>query len=130
MSENSTEVLIEVLLEEGDPAELEALTRQLQAEVAELHVDAIQPVSLGAAPEGSKALDMAAVGQMMVTLAPTVVPPLFELLKSWVERKPSTPVKIRIKVGNRTAQIEYDPTRTSAEDLEQLVKALNKSLKK
>jgi hypothetical protein len=58
-----------------------------------------------------------------------VVGPLFELLKSWVERKPSTPVKVRVKVGRRTAEIEYDPTRTSAKDLDALVKALNKSVK-
>jgi allophanate hydrolase subunit 1 len=52
------------------------------------------------------------------------------LLKSWVERKPSTPVKIRVKVGKRTAQIEYDPTRTSPKELEALIKALSKSVKK
>ncbi|MEO8358192.1 MAG: hypothetical protein ABI621_19985, partial [Chloroflexota bacterium] len=68
--------------------------------------------------------------QMAVTLAPTIVPPLFELLKSWVERKPSTPVKVRVKVGKRTAQIEYDPTHTSAKDLATLIKALNKSVEK
>lgn len=130
MSENSAELLIELLLEDGEPAELEDLRRQLQAEVEDLNVDSVRPVLLGAAPAGTKAVDMAAVGQMMVALAPTVVPPLFELLKSWVERKPSTPVKIRVKVGKRTAQVEYDPTRTSAKDLEQLIKALNRSLKK
>jgi hypothetical protein len=67
---------------------------------------------------------------MAVTLAPAVIPPLFDLLKSWVERKPSTPVKIRVKVGKRTAQIEYDPTKTSAKELEALIKSLSKSMKK
>ena len=67
--------------------------------------------------------------ELAVTLAPSVVAPLFELLKSWVERKPSTPVKVRVKVGRRTAEIEYDPTRTSAKDLEALIRTLNKSVK-
>ena len=130
MPENTTELLIELSLEGGDAAELDDLTRQLRAEVEELNVDSVEQVSAGAAPEGTKALDLAAIGQMAVTLAPTIVPPLFDLLKSWVERKPSTPVKVRVKVGKRTAQIEYDPTKTSAKDLEALIKALNKSIKK
>jgi hypothetical protein len=130
MSEQTTELLIELALEGDDAAELDELTRQLRSEVAELDIDAVEQVSAGVAPPGTKAVDLAAIGQMAVTLAPAVIPPLFDLLKSWVERKPSTPVKIRVKVGKRTAQIEYDPTRTSPKELEALIKALSKSVKK
>jgi len=130
VSENSADLFIELSLEEGEPAELDELARQLRAEVEELNVDSVEQVSAGVAPEGTKAVDFAAIGQMAVTLAPAVVPPLFELLKSWVERKPSTPVKVKVRVGKRTAQIEYDPTKTSAKDLEALIRALNKSVKK
>jgi hypothetical protein len=130
MSENPAELLIELSVDNGDPAELDELSRQLRTEIEELNIDAVEQVSAGAAPEGTKAVDLTAIGQMAVTLAPAIVPPLFDLLKSWVERKPSTPVRIKVKVGKRTAQIEYDPTRTSAKDLEELIKALNKSVKK
>ena len=130
MSENPAQLLVEVVLDGGDTNELDALTRQLWMEMEELNIDAIERVSGGPAPHGTKAVDMAAIGQIAVTLAPAIVPPLFELLKSWVERKPSTPVKIKVKVGRRTAQIEYDPTRTSAKDLEAIMKALTKSVKK
>src|SRR5262249_843328 len=99
-------------------------------EVEELSVDSVEQVSAGSAPAGTKAVDFTAIGQMAVTLAPTVVPPLFDLLKSWVERKPSTPVKVRVRVGRKTAEIEYDPTRTSSKDLDALIKTLNKSVKK
>lgn len=129
MSENIAQLFIEVLLDDGDASELDALTRQLRTEVEELDVDSIERVSAGSAPSGTKAVDMEMIGQMAIQLAPAVIPPLFELLKSWVERKPSTPVKIRVKVGKRTAQIEYDPTRTSAKDLETLMKTLNKTVK-
>jgi hypothetical protein len=130
MSTNSAELLIELSLDGGYATELDELTLQLRAEVAELNVDSISQVSRGAAPVGTKAADMAAIGQMAVSLAPAVVPPLFDLLKSWVQRKPSTPVKVTVKVGRKTTQIEYDPTRTSAKDLELLIKTLNKSVKK
>lgn len=130
MSENPAELFIELSLEDGDRAELDDLTRQLRAEVEELNVDSVEEVSAGAAPQGTKAADFSALGQMAVTLAPTIIPPLFDLLKSWVQRKPSTPVKVTVKVGRKTAQIEYDPTQTSAKDLDALIKALNKSVKK
>jgi hypothetical protein len=130
MSENAAQLMVEVVLDGGDTDELDALTRQLWMEMEELNIDSIERVSGGPAPQGTKAVDMAAIGQMAVTLAPAIIPPLFELLKSWVERKPSTPVKIKVRVGRRTAQIEYDPTRTSAKDLEAIMKALNKSVKK
>jgi hypothetical protein len=130
MPENPAELLIELSLDNGDSAELDELTRQLRTEIEELNIDSVEQVSAGAAPEGTKALDYSAIGQMAVTLAPVIVPPLFDLLKSWVDRKPSTPVKIKVRVGKRTAQIEYDPTRTSPKDLEALLKALGKSAKK
>ena len=129
MSENHAELFIEVVLDGGDHAELDELTRQLKAEVEDLSVDSVEDVINGNAPDGTKALDITVIGQMAVTLAPAIIPPLFELLKSWVERKPSTPVKIKVKIGKRTAQIEYDPTKTTAKDLEVLVKTLGKSLK-
>jgi hypothetical protein len=46
-----------------------------------------------------------------------------------VERKPSTPVKITVKAGRRTTQIEYDPSCTSPKEMEELVKALSQSMK-
>ena len=130
MSESPAELFIELSLEGGDNAELDELTRQLTAEVEELSVDSVEQVSAGSAPAGTKAADFTAIGQMAVTLAPSIVPPLFELLKSWVERKPSTPVKVKVRVGRKTAEIEYDPTRTSSKDLDALIKTLNKSVKK
>ena len=129
MSEYPAELFIELSLDGGNEAELDELTRQLKAEVKDLSIDSVEQVSAGTAPDGTKAADFAAIGQMAVTLAPAIIPPLFGLLKSWVERKPSTPVKVKVKVGKRTAQIEYDPTKTSAKDLEALVKTLGKSIK-
>jgi len=130
MSEDSAELFIELSLEHGDNTELDELTRQLRMQVEELSVDSVKRVSAGAAPAGTKSAELSEFGQMVVTLAPAIIPSLFDLLKSWVERKPSTPVKVTVKVGKKTAQIEYDPTKTSQKDLDALIKNLGKSLKK
>jgi hypothetical protein len=87
MSENPAELLIQLSLDNGVPAELDDLPRQLRAEVEELKIDSL-------------------------------------------ERKPSTPVSVKVKDGKRTNQIEYDPTSTSAKDSEALIWALSKSVRK
>jgi len=130
MTKTTHDLKLELVVEGGDTSEVDKLARELKMEIENLDIEAVENVSAGPVPEGAKAMDWLVVGQMVVTLAPTVIPPLFELLRSWIERKPSTPVKIRIKVGKKTAQIEYDPIRTSAKDLELLVKSLSKSVKK
>lgn len=130
MAETYHDLEIEVFVEGGDAEELDDLTRELRAEIETLAVETVQEVTTGSVPAGAKSADWAMIGQLIVTLTPSVIPPLIALLKSWVERKPSTPVKIRLKAGKKTAQIEYDPTKTSARDLELLVKSLSKSMKK
>jgi len=129
MSENPAELFIELSVDGGDDSELDDLTRQLRTEVEELSVDSVEPVIEGTAPAGTMGVDISVLGQMAVTLAPTLIPPLFDLLKSWVDRKPSTPVKIMVKVGKKITKMEYDPTKTSPKELDALVKALAKSVK-
>ncbi len=54
MSENSAELLIELSLDGGDTAELDELTRQLRAEVAELNVR-FHPTGFGGSrPKGDQ----------------------------------------------------------------------------
>lgn len=130
MTKNHQDLYLTLSVEDSDSAELDELTRELKQEIENLEVEAVKPLSAGSLPRGAKSADWAVIGQMVVTLAPTVIPPFFDLLKSWVERKPSTPVKVRIRVGKRTAQLEYDPTKTTAKDLDILIKSLNKSVKK
>ncbi len=127
MADQSEQVFIELSLAEGDDKDLAALTDQLKTEIRTLQVDSIERVSLGPLPPGHKAADWAAIGQMVVTLGPPLIPALFGAIKAWIERRPSTPVKIRIRVGRKSAQIEYDPTCTTAKELEVLVRTLTKA---
>jgi hypothetical protein len=130
MTGNYQDLYVTLSVEDGDLAELDELTRELKQEIENLEVETVKPLAAGSLPRGAKSADWAVIGQMVVTLAPTVISPFFDLLRSWVERKPSTPVKVRIKVGKKTAQIEYDPTKTTAKDLDILIKSLSKSVKK
>jgi hypothetical protein len=63
---------LELSLDPGsdDPEELERLARSLRAELLELDVDAVEPVS-EAAPDGSRAVDALVVGALVVRLVRT-----------------------------------------------------------
>lgn len=130
MTNKHQDLYLTLSVEDGDSFELDEITRELKQEIENLDVETVKPLSAQSLPRGAKSADWAVIGQMVVTLAPTVIPSFFELLKSWVERKPSTPVKVRIRVGKKTAQIEYDPTKTTAKDLDILIKSLSKSVKR
>ncbi len=125
----SGELLVSLSLEDGDATELDELTRQLRGEIEELNVDSVDSVSQGSPPPGTKAAEWASIGSLAVSLAPTMVPAVFGVLKSWIDRKPSVPVKIKVRVAGGTAEIEYDPTKTSADDLDKIMKSLRKAIK-
>jgi hypothetical protein len=129
MTTTASELTISLSMENTDLVELDNIVRQLKREIQGLDIESIKNVPEEYMTKGVKGADWASIGQITVTLAPIIIPPLFQLMKSWVERRPSTPVKIRIKVGKRTAQVEYDPTRTTTKELETLVKTLQKSIK-
>ncbi len=130
MDEPMPELQISLSVPDGDPAEIDKLTRALRSEIEQLDVETVEAVSAGPVPEGAKAADWQMIGQMAVTLAPVVITPLFELVKSWIQRQPSVPVKITITAGKRVSEVEYDPTKTSEEDLRKLIKTLQASPKK
>ncbi len=126
MDEPMPELQISLSVPDGDPAEVDKLTRLLRSEIEQLDVETVEAVSAGPVPAGAKAMDWQVVGQMVVTLAPVVITPLFELVKSWIQRQPAVPVKvkIRMRVGKRISEVEYDPAKTSEEDLRKLLKTL------
>ncbi len=126
----SVEILVRISPEEPVGAEeLNEMAHQLNTEILQLDVDAVEPVIIGASPTGTKSAEMIQVGQLLVTLAPSLVEPLFGLIKSWTARRKAVPVKLKLKVGRKTADLEYDPTTTTAAELNVLIKGLERTLR-
>ena len=64
----STQLQIEILDPTADDQELDELTESLRQDLLELDVDSVSRPTLGPGPEGSKGLDLAAVGALLVAL--------------------------------------------------------------
>jgi hypothetical protein len=76
------------------------LTAGLRREILDVIVDNAElAAAAGNAPKGAKSGALVAVGALIVTLAPTVVARLMDVISSWLSRQPAD-VEIEID-GNR-----------------------------
>ncbi len=121
---------IQIELPGAEAEELDRLARQVREDLLEQDgVTDVQPMRAGEAPAGTKAVDWNLLGEWAVKLSVAAIPNMFDLLKKRAEKAPaSAPYKIRVKVGRRSAEVEYDPAHTSPEQLEALVAGVRKSL--
>jgi len=111
---------IEIIDPEATEEDLDRTTRNLLAELRQTDIDSAELVSIGSAPEGSKG-DPVTIGSLAMTVLPTVLPGVIDMIKDWSGRKASRTVKFKGK------GIEFEG---SAEDLEKLLATLNEGKKK
>jgi hypothetical protein len=113
--EPSLEIHLDV--SDSDAEELDRLTRQLRSQLAELDVDAVEPISGGPAPEGTKALDWVIVGGLLVRAGPAALSAVARTVQAWVARDARRSVTLRH--GDR----ELVLAAATAEQQERLVEA-------
>lgn len=100
-----------------DPAEIDALTMALREEILQVdEVDRVEQASEGPAPEGSKALDLAAIGALIVGITPGVqaVGKVVEVVRNWLSaRSPSTP-QLEMTIGDKSIILRPDKDQQDA----------------
>jgi hypothetical protein len=97
----------------ADAEELEHLSTRLREELRELDIDSIDAVDAGPAPAGAKGNAMA-IGSLALTLAPIVIPPLINLLQSWLSRHEHANLTLENKDGEKLS-ISGNPTKEQQE---------------
>lgn len=80
------------------PLELEELTAAMRRELLQYDVDSVDRVSGGPAPEGSRGIDVAAIGALVVSLgkATPVLGQVVEVIRAWAARSPNRTVKLTL----------------------------------
>jgi hypothetical protein len=78
--------------------ELDELTAALQRELLQLDVDGVDRVSAGPAPDGSRGVDLAALGALLVQVgkAAPVLGQVVGVLEAWAARSPKRTVVLTI----------------------------------
>lgn len=123
-----TELQIEVLDPTADDEELETRVETLRQDLLALDVDSVSRVSAGDAPAGSKGLDPAAIGAILVALKGSVelANQVVSAVRSWLHRgggsKESTQV-VKLTMNGQTLELSAATTAQQAQLVEAFVAA-------
>jgi hypothetical protein len=129
MHDDTIQLWITLALLARDKGELARLSRKLKHEIEGLRVESVESLRADEPPAPTKVVDWTAMRTLAVTLSPPAIPTLFELLKRWSQDRTPPPVRIRVRFGRRISQVEYDPSQTTVQDLNRLVRSLAKTIK-
>lgn len=109
-----------------DDAELEQLALALREEILQLDdVDAVEQATAGPAPEGTRAVELAAIGALLVSVAPQAASKVFQLVRAWLAGRPSPP-PLKITVGGNTIELVPDDDQQDAL-VQQFIKSMQTS---
>lgn len=82
---------------DADEAELSEATLQLRSELLGLDVDAVDMVSAGEPPPGTRAVDLAALGALAVTLGQShLLRSVIGAVRSWLSRTQNRSIKLEL----------------------------------
>jgi hypothetical protein len=83
--------------DEGDAEEIAEATAQLRRELLDLDVEAVELVRAGEPPPGTRAVDLAALGALVVTVAQSqLLTHLVATVASWLARSPQRSIKLEL----------------------------------
>jgi len=113
---------------DGDAEEVDRLTRRLRREILDQEVESAELVTTGEIPEGARAGEAIAIGSLLVTLLPSVLPHLIDLLGGWLKRDTTRTIKIKLQRGETSVDLELDGRNCSMDQLQELVDKLGNAV--
>ena len=97
-----------VSVDEGgaDSERMEQLTLALRRELLQLDVEDVEPVRTGPAPEGTRAIDVAAVGTLLVTLTSSAaaLTGVVNTVRGWLAQG-SQGRTVELTIGDKTLKL-------------------------
>jgi hypothetical protein len=103
----SEQIRIDLQAADVDTAQLDELTRALREELLQLDVDDVTSVSAGPAPPGSKAVELAVIGSLIVTLKGTaeLAEKVMSVVRSWLNRGAAADADVEVTIGDHTIKL-------------------------
>jgi hypothetical protein len=110
----SQEIAVELTAtDDVDAEELDRLTQSLREEILLVdEVDSVEAAPGGPAPEGTRAVDVAAIGSLIVAAASGVqaLGKVIETVRSWFARRAETApaTTLKMTIGDKSIEITAD----------------------
>jgi hypothetical protein len=100
------ELVLRIEEDGADDERLDSLTTTLRAELLSLDVDDVRRPSGGDAPEGSRALELAAIGALLVSLkgSTEAISSVVNAIRGWLARGPAGR-SVEVTIGDRTLKL-------------------------
>jgi hypothetical protein len=110
----------------ADSERLEELSLALRAELLELNVDDVQRLRVGQAPAGTRALDVAAVGALLVSLSSSAgaVSRVVNLVRGWLKRG-SPGRTVELPIGDKTLKLSEASTEQQERLIQQFLRSVD-----
>jgi hypothetical protein len=98
MQEQPATLGVQVAVEpDSDAEEVAEATLQLRRELLDLDVEAVELVPTGEPPPGTRAVELAALGALVVTVAqPELLTPVVAAVRSWLAGSPQRSIKLEL----------------------------------
>ena len=110
---------IQVSAEDATEEDIDLMTRRLLSELRETDVESAELAKGGEAPRGAKSGDTIAMGSIIISTLPTVLPAIIGLVQSWAARGQGRTVKFKGIIGGGMVEFEGSP-----EELQKLLVSL------
>ena len=121
------ELVVELAETDADETRLDELTRGLRQELLELDVDDVSTASRGAAPEGTRGLEVAAVGTLLVMLKDNIplIQQVVTAVRGWLDRgaKPGVQRSLKLTLNGQTLELSAATDAQQQALVDQFVKA-------
>jgi hypothetical protein len=100
------DILIETSDIDADPERLDQLAGRLRHDLLELDVDSVVAARAPDAPAGSKGLDMADIGSLLVSMKMSIdlAEKVVSVIRGWIKRSPQSR-SVKITVGDKTVEL-------------------------
>jgi hypothetical protein len=101
------EIVVTILDADSDAERLDEAAAVLRAELLALDVEDVVPARGGAAPAGTRAFDVAAVGALVVVATNSVelVNQLVTTVRAWLRGRPPAGQEVELTVGDKTIRL-------------------------
>jgi hypothetical protein len=97
VGEDSLSLQLDLALgDDADAEELDAATSDLLRELRELDVDSAERATGGPAPAGTRAIDVAILGTIVIRLGKAAAGPLAKVLQDWLARRSGRAIKLTL----------------------------------
>jgi hypothetical protein len=112
------QLTVQLVEDDADDARLDTVTRYLREELLRLDVNAVPALSGAEAPEGSRGLDVIALGSLVVSLGGSqTVRTVVTAVRAWLRRSPEVPRTVRVEMDGDVLELSG----ASSADQERLV---------